>query len=79
MCPVNRAASHPARSVKPDSPFSERLAYFERKANLLSAIAQDLDTADPVRVSAAWVSDADIRAMYAACSTAPRPRYRQPA
>lgn len=43
------------RRLKPDSPFSERLAYFERKANLLSAIAQDLDTAEAHTVAAdAW-------------------------
>ena len=44
-----------ARRLKHDSPFSERLAYFERKANLLSAIAQDLDTAEAHTVAAdAW-------------------------
>jgi hypothetical protein len=44
-----------ARNLKPDSSSSERIAYFERKASLLSAIAQDLDTAEAHTVAAdAW-------------------------
>lgn len=46
---------HQARGLKPDSPLSERIAYFERKANLLSAIAQDIDTPEAHTVAAdAW-------------------------
>jgi hypothetical protein len=44
-----------ARRLKPDSPFSERLAYFERKASILSRIAADLDTPEAHVVAAdAW-------------------------
>ena len=44
-----------ARRLKPDSPFSERLAYFERKASILSRIAADLDTPEAHRCAAdAW-------------------------
>jgi hypothetical protein len=43
------------RSLKPDSPFSERLAYFETKASILSRIAADLDTPEAHIVAAdAW-------------------------
>lgn len=44
-----------ARHLKPNAPLPERIAYFERKANLLSRIAQDLDTPEAHRVAAdAW-------------------------
>jgi hypothetical protein len=44
-----------ARRLRPDSPFSERLAYFERKASIFSRIAADLDTAEAHTVAAdAW-------------------------
>lgn len=43
------------RQLKPDSPFSERRAYFERKASILSRIATDLDTPEAHVVAAdAW-------------------------
>ena len=44
-----------ARRLKPDSPFNERLAYFEHKASILSRIAADLDTPEAHVVAAdAW-------------------------
>lgn len=43
------------RHLKPDAPLAERIAYFEAKANLLLAIAQDIDTAEAHTVAAdAW-------------------------
>ena len=41
--------------LKPHSPFSERRAYFQRKASILSRIAADLDTSEAHIVAAdAW-------------------------
>ena len=43
------------RRLKPDSPFSERLTYFEAKASILSRIAAYLDTPEAHTVAAdAW-------------------------
>ncbi len=43
------------RRLKPDTPLSERLAYFEHKARLLTDIAQDIDTPEAHTVAAdAW-------------------------
>jgi hypothetical protein len=44
-----------ARSLKADAPFSERRAYYERKASILGRIAADLDTPEAHIVAAdAW-------------------------
>jgi hypothetical protein len=43
------------RALTPDAPLGEQIAYFERKARLLSEIAADLDTPDAYAVAAdAW-------------------------
>jgi hypothetical protein len=44
-----------ARQLGPAAPLDEQIAYHERKASLLSRIAEDLDTAEAHQVAAeAW-------------------------
>jgi hypothetical protein len=40
------------RAIGPDTPLAERIEFFERKANLLSRVAEDLDTAEAHEVAA---------------------------
>jgi hypothetical protein len=43
------------RAISPDTPLAERIRFFERKADLLSRVAADLDTAEAHQVAAdAW-------------------------
>jgi len=43
------------RVITPDTPLEERIRFFERKADLLSRVAADLDTAQAHQVAAdAW-------------------------
>jgi hypothetical protein len=43
------------RAITPDTPLQERIRFFERKADLLSRVAADLDTAEAHQVVAdAW-------------------------
>ena len=43
------------RAITPDAPLEERIRFFERKADLLSRVAADLDTAEAHQVAAdAW-------------------------
>jgi hypothetical protein len=40
------------RAVTPDTPLAERIEFFERKADLLSRVAADLDTPEAHQVAA---------------------------
>jgi hypothetical protein len=40
------------RAITPDTPLAERIRFFERKADLLSRVAADLDTAEARQVAA---------------------------
>ena len=40
------------RAIPPDTPLQERIRFFERKADLLSRVAADLDTAEAHEVAA---------------------------
>jgi hypothetical protein len=40
------------RAITADTPLEERIRFFERKANLLSRVAADLDTPEAHRVAA---------------------------
>jgi hypothetical protein len=43
------------RAISADTPLAERIRFFERKADLLSRVAADLDTPEAHRVAAdAW-------------------------
>ena len=43
------------RAITPDAPLEECIRFFERKADLLSRVAADLDTAEAHQVAAdAW-------------------------
>jgi hypothetical protein len=43
------------RAITPDTPLEERIRFFERKADLLSRVAADLDTAEAHQVASdAW-------------------------
>ena len=43
------------RAIGPDTPLVERIEFFERKADLLSRVADDLDTPEAHEVAAdAW-------------------------
>jgi hypothetical protein len=39
-------------AISPDTPLAERVRFFERKADLLSRVAADLDTAEAHQVAA---------------------------
>jgi len=52
-----------ARNLSRDTPLSERVAFHERKARLLSRIAADLDTSDAYLAAAgAWQQCRDLAA-----------------
>ena len=52
-----------ARNLSRDTPLSERLAFHERKARLLSRIAADLDTSEAYLAAAeAWQQCRDLAA-----------------